>query len=112
MRGGFPQAQFLQRLWEPYDNNVSFAIVALGRLHEKELLEFDGTWVVGGRLSQQESGVAVVQGWNCGAEPTARMVAQARGKNVRRAFMMNVKTKNSMPQAEFCGPPSIGFSGT
>jgi hypothetical protein len=48
---GSSQAEFLQRLRKPYDNDASFVIIALGRLHEKELLEFDGTWVVGGRLS-------------------------------------------------------------
>jgi hypothetical protein len=67
--GGFAQAESLQGLREPYDNDAAFAIVALGRLHEKELLEFDGPWMVGGRLSQK-SGVALVQGWNCGAEHT------------------------------------------
>jgi hypothetical protein len=51
LHGGSSQAEFLQRLREPYDNDASLAIVAFGRLHEKELLEFDGTWVVGGRLS-------------------------------------------------------------
>jgi hypothetical protein len=48
----------------------AFAVVALRRLHEKILFEFDGAWLVGERLSRQESAVALVQNWICGVEPT------------------------------------------